>query len=384
MRHLLLIVFLFTGSDFLHSQTFDFWGDLQAGPYPVGFSVENHYDTGRNFRQLKNQDTLSIHRPIQLALWYPAVSGKNKEKVTVGDYLVMEFNEHDFERRYDLEEKKEKLFEKMGRHGASRSGLEKIVSSPTKANKRMLPAKGPFPLIIFVQGGGRPAHSAFLLCEYLASYGFVVATMPAVGSQSWAKDRGMDQVLLQKNDIAFIRSLLIKRAYVGNSLGLISFSTGAHPLTLYQMQHQNAQLAVLLDGAPSQDFLHASPVFDPTAFTLPSVFIQSNHGKKLNVQEAQLKEDPLPFLPYCDKYFLRMMDLNHPELLTIGMLQAISGERLIRFDPVGDIQKSHELLCRQILIYCRFFLSNQEKDQNAIPRLGNQKEIVFKIFKAGH
>lgn len=385
MRPLYLILVFVSCFLISEGQSSPFWGELKPGKYPIGFKVIQKYDSSRQFVLEKQQDTVLINRPMQLCFWFPAQKVMGSKKMQCRNYFQLQFNEEDFTQVLSIDSQWEAFLEWLGRYGASQADILRMMNSETGAFQNVAPKKGAFPLIIFVQGGGRPAHSAFILCEYLASHGFVVATMPAIRNPADPRS-GLQQIQDQVQDISFIQDFVHTQFNVNEKLGLISFSTGIYASLLYQMKNQNAQLLISLDGVPKEEVLKTSPYYAVNHISKPLCVFQSNHGGRLSREEALKKADPLFFLNQTPKYYLRMMELNHPELLSIGMLQATVGARLIRFEAIGDIQSSHELLCRQIKHLAYFFMKKSK-----VPSSNNgmhsklykheNRKIAFRYFQ---
>ncbi len=250
---------------------------------------------------------------------------------------------------------------RMGRHGATENDLNTLLLSEVMAQKNAVPSRGEFPLVIFVQGGGRPAHSAFILCEFLASHGFYVATMPNIGLHTQKNDGGALQNDLQLGDIEFIKGYLSSNSKVnGNKLSLISFSKGTEASFLYQMKNRDTDAIITLDGIPDTVLMGKSPYYFPNEMNCPTLLIQSNHANKYSVIDAEETHLFRSYFQTADRTVLRFMELNHPGLLSIGMIESVLVPNITRFPPIGDTQLSHELLCEEILNFLTIHLKNEE------------------------
>jgi len=333
------------------TQNSPLWGDLQLGNYQVGFREYAVMDSTRSFN--------GGHRPVQIGLWYPAL--ESTSLMEVREYYELESREIDFDSPYKLYSGDKTFLGRMGRHGASADDLNKLLNTGVMARKNAEPAEGKFPLIIFVQGGGRPASSAFILSEYLASRGFYVATMPHIGLHTQKNDGGQLQNDLQIEDIEFIKGYFSNHPGINiTKLGLIAFSTGVEASFLYQMKNRNADVLVTLDGVPDTTLLKKSPYYFPEEVDIPLLIIQSNHGKKFSVKEANEPHEFGSYFQESDRTVLRFMELNHPGLLSIGMIESTMVPKVTRFPPIGNTQLSHELLCRAVANFLLTYLKAEE------------------------
>lgn len=336
LRSLLVLALIETSL----AQTSPLWGNLIRGPYGVGFEELNLNDNSRSFN--------GKPRPMQLCLWSPSQPNQNPS-LRSRNYFEMEAREVDFLTFPTTQEFDSKFFSFMGRHGATKENLRVLLQTTVAAKSQFEVQDQPLPLVIFVQGGSRPTWSAFILCEYLASHGFYVATMPNIGLHRQKNDGGSLQHLLQVEDIQFVKGYLSSRSGIDcDRLGLISFSKGAEALYLYQMKNRNARALVTLDGIPDTVLMKQSPFYFADQINIPILSIQSNHGAHHTIASAKMDQTFNSYFPRSDKTALRFMQMNHPDLLSTGMMESILVPNLTRFKSIGDVQTSHELMCQII------------------------------------
>jgi len=66
------------------------WGQLQPGPYAVGFTTIERYDHSRAFAAKRDYFGNTIPgeraRPMQVCIWYPAVPADDAVSVVYGEY----------------------------------------------------------------------------------------------------------------------------------------------------------------------------------------------------------------------------------------------------------------------------------------------------------
>ena len=182
-----------------------FWSDLKAGPYAVGFRVL--YDRERGHSWVKNAASgkAGPGRPIRISLWYPAVPSASDVRMTYGDYLhhqgpadFAKFNEQ--LDKLDLESWRGDVSELAPLGGPK---LEQVLSTPVAAYAVAKPASGSFPLLLYSGGKGSRGDDNIELGEYLASWGFVVATVPQLGPSDGELELGSSpqEIALHADDM---------------------------------------------------------------------------------------------------------------------------------------------------------------------------------------
>lgn len=193
IKFLLLILFwTYILNGFAQARSFPLWGDLKGGSFAVVYKTLFIYDGNRSSimigRESANGPPISDSkinnysgRQMQVSIWYPAIPARRADYMNFEEYVFLRSLELDFN---PLSEKAKLLSKKNFvatplAHGASADKLETLMKVKTGAIKNADPAAGRFPLIVFAHSSP-PQQS--IMCEYLASFGFVVAAVPSKGS----------------------------------------------------------------------------------------------------------------------------------------------------------------------------------------------------------
>jgi len=122
-------------------------------------------------------------RSVQILLWYPA-AGTGKP-VAYADYFHAASSEIGSPAS-DAAAAADPLGEVRAmaiRAGAAPDRFDALVAGASRAMAGAEPATSRFPILVFAPGMGAPAYQNTVLCEYLASHGFVVAATASVGAQ---------------------------------------------------------------------------------------------------------------------------------------------------------------------------------------------------------
>ncbi len=92
-----------------------------------------------------------------------------------------------------------------------------------------------------------------LICEYLASHGFYVISVPSAGPNSIERKDLGESILAQVEDMEFILDYIENKIKINYSnIGLFGFSTGGLATAIFQMKHNNVKAIFSMDG--SQDY----------------------------------------------------------------------------------------------------------------------------------
>lgn len=134
------------------------------------------------------------------------------------------------------------------------------------------PLEGPFPLVLVAQGNGESVIDQVVLCEYLASQGYVVATTPSPTRETplEREDQVGEFAERQADDLAAAIGVLAASLPVnGDDVALVGHSFGARSALLLAMRDPRIRALVSLDGgigtSTAEDAFRTAPSFDPEA-----------------------------------------------------------------------------------------------------------------------
>jgi len=229
--------------------------ELEHGPYPVGFRVEHHYDLGRSFpRELTDAEADAVNRgarPLQISIWYPAGSADAGSTMTVADYLSYRASELDFSATStaDAEAELNRLKDRITRTGKSAEELEAILSGTVLARRDARVAKGQFPLLLYAPSFNASPSEQFILCEYLASHGFIVASSPCVGTYTRNQTNNIMGYDVVVEDMQFVLSKLLTDPAVNpDKVGAFGFSWGGWSSIMLTMKDDRIKAVADFDG----------------------------------------------------------------------------------------------------------------------------------------
>ena len=287
---------------------FQFTG--KPGPHAVGLKVIDQYDYSRTFRSridvLGKPFTGERARPIQTLIWYPAEKSSSKP-MTVADYIDLLATETPF----DHHTREDEIHDK-------RTGLAPTLATTLWAVRDAPLENGHFPLVIYAPSFSASSWENADLCEFLASYGYVVVAGTDMGAATRAMTPDLEGVRAQARDISFLIGYAQSLPDADISeIAVAGFSWGGISNLFAASQDNRIDALVCLDGSMRYypGIVKRGEVH-PEEMTLPMIFFTQGEFT-LEDQEHYLKELDSPNV---------LNSWTHGDLTTVHMLGMAHGE----------------------------------------------------------
>jgi pimeloyl-ACP methyl ester carboxylesterase len=337
-----LVGLLVTGAPGLAgAQSPPLWGKLPPGPHAVGYRTSWQLDYSRRYNTTFDDKTTyapgKAPRPILVNLWYPAGNVADAKRMPHRDYLDVRSDDPrlakfatklaDYNRGVIAKEVMGKP--PAGLTDREKALLDRFLDTPTACVRDAAPAPGPFPLVIYHAGAGSSYEDNAVLCEFLASHGFVV--LGSAFQEGGGKSFNTDNREGSAQDLAFLIAHARQLPNVDwGRVGLVGHSAGAQAALVFGSQAGSAMDAVVsLDT--TQDYQGvSSPLWDFPAqvmrneknFTCPLLMVA---GPDAFFELADS-------LRHAERYYLTIPDVGHNDYITQGNIR---NERLYQL-RVGD------------------------------------------------
>jgi dienelactone hydrolase len=191
------------------------WAGLSPGPHPVGY------------RQIEKAGAV-VHT------WYPTASAG--VRLHFQDYLGAGASQ---------------LASFLSRTGVSRSTIDSLFASPLYAVASARPLDHAFPLILVAHGNGQSVADQMVLCEYLASQGYVVASTPSPMLRTPLERDDQVPVLAESQASELLAAISLVGAELpvdSQKVGVVGHSFGARAALLLAMKDRRIKALVSLDG----------------------------------------------------------------------------------------------------------------------------------------
>jgi tetratricopeptide (TPR) repeat protein len=276
VRHILLILILLFSVSPLMSEAPQAWGSLEAGKYDVGFKTIESYDYSRVFRPKKDYfgDPLEGERarPVVAAVWYPAVHSGDDIKMSYAEYAFLYPNDDRFFNLLaNIQTREIQQLQGVLQNAAI---VLDIMNSSMAAVRNAPPAEGTFPVIVYFPDLIDSHADNAILCEFLASHGYVVLSTPALGTSSLTPEQNTADLENLIRDKEYALGLLHGADNIDpNKLAVMGLGVGGLGALDMQMRNSDVDAVVSLDGiyalTDQLEFSRHSPSFNLERMTIP-------------------------------------------------------------------------------------------------------------------
>ena len=309
------------------------WGQLDPGPFAVGFRQIERYDHSRLHRLPVDMTGAAVEgersRPIRISVWYPAEPGDGTP-LTLGDYITLLGAEGHLGpvTAADAQTGRRDFYQFLLLDKATPEERRRLEALASRAVRDARPASGRFPVILYSLGSAALGN---VTPEFLASHGYVVAQAPRLGSYAGLPQDGRDRADLE-NKIRDLEVVLNAMAELPaadvQTLGAVGFSAGGRWALSLAMRNWNVRAVVSLDSVMLFDDDTARewrslPFYDPDAVRVPVLHL---------VRRAWVPQETSDLwsrLRYAERTRLIFENpgLDHLDFQSIGYAMTLAGLR---------------------------------------------------------
>jgi pimeloyl-ACP methyl ester carboxylesterase len=285
-----------------------------AGPYAVGLRVVEQYDRSRTFQPSPDEQSLASPggRPMQTLIWYPADKTATAP-MTYGDYVKLLETEISLRRPAEVKAPTRRLL----------ALLAPSLSEQMTAVRDAAAMRGRFPVVIYAPSFTSPAWENAELCEYLASFGYLVLSSPGMGV-SRTSTHDLAGIEAQAKDISFLidHAATLANADISN-VAVAGFSWGGLSNVFAAAHDARIKALVGLDGSIRYwPGLVKAGGIDPARIAVPLLFFKSQSTIEGQAGlEANFKDAAGPSVINAwtagDRFSVEMLRMVHPEFGTI-------------------------------------------------------------------
>ena len=346
------------------TETISFSDFLDYGSYSVGFRTMFATDLSREDvpysdwgGRLYPTDGHGEGRSLPIHIWYPAV--KSSKPLMFGDYLEL-ITRQSNQQVASIDDSLAKhiyinqVNDLKGDSSFTEEHLNKLLSLHTKASLNAVPIEDKFPLVIFPNGTS-PANQS-VMCEFLASHGYVVAGLPLKGQYAHVLDASVKGLEVAVDDLQFALQQLLTLSNVdGNQIALMANAIESSFCAGLASRNEKIKALVSLEGGFlsqfEQNILDESNFYEEQSITLPILAIYSPH--------PSISPDYIFHLKYSERYFAHFPDMSEFHFLNFGVFEeyvpGIIGE------AKGDTKKGFKAGSELTLAFLNAKLKSQTK-----------------------
>jgi len=308
------------------------WGDLHPGRYAVGFKVLYGTDQTRKWLPSESQAkraTTDKGRPIRISVWYPAVPAKGTETMRYGDYFHYE-GDNEFRDLNDELEKYDRESWLADLNEVSSKGADifaKLCATPVAAIRNAKPASGVFPVVLYAGGLGSRSDANVELGEYLASHGYIMATVPQLGPspEETSLETTAGEAGVHVGDLEFAVKVLRDLPHVNvKRLAIAGHSAGGVAALQFAIRNAEVRVVVGLDAsygfAPephrTEEVMKVLNQLQPADVKASLLDMRRANG----VQGAKLDPAVVDRMTRSDRYLITFTKMFHGDFTEFGTI----------------------------------------------------------------
>jgi pimeloyl-ACP methyl ester carboxylesterase len=282
------------------------------GPLPVGLKVVQQYDLSRSSDLSSASIAPALDkgqaRPLQTLVWYPAqVAGIRS--MTVGDYTKL-LETETTSGKPDLTKDAADII----------AGLRPTLTFQLRAFQDVPARAGRYPVIIYAPSSAAPSWENADLCEYLASYGYVIVASP--GANETTAD--LARANTQAKDISFLIDFAKTLPNTDTSaVAVIGYSWGGLSNLFAAARDKRIGALVALDGSMryEPEVIQEAGDIHPAEIKLPLLYFAEGHFTLEEIASVyddskkgkHLNPDALNQWTGGDRFIVYMLGLIHEE-----------------------------------------------------------------------
>ena len=354
---------------------------LPLGSYAVGFKSVNQYDYSRSFEKYNMEGKLVNEggaRPIQTSIWYPAVDDGTTPPMLYEEYAYLLASETDFPEMTDEMKRSAKKMLR-GFYSSPEARFENEMASETNALKDAKPAPGPFPVVVYAPSLNAQSFENSVLCEYMASHGYIVVASPCMGMRSRSMTVDLVGSETQALDIGFLISFMHGYPHADAArLAVMGFSWGGLSNVFAKMRNDNVKALVCLDGSIryTPKLFKESPFADMSKINVPLLLLtQKNLSfEQLNsipFEPSYITDNFYNSLKYSDAYLVTFNQFIHQNFASSFIKLMERNPDLLNERTQEEVNQGYEWMCRYVLNFLDAYLKD---DTQGLAFLQNKPE----------
>ena len=310
------------------------------------------FDVG--FIELQTKDYSRIYkddfRTIQIALWYP-ITNSEGEKVKIIDYLNLYNSEDKYQDKVNIKDFWENQFLGLNKNISA----DKLLGANTLAYFAPMPLDSKYPLILYAAGGQGESFENFLICEILASHGFVVAAIPSIGTYIHPIENNKEGLMTQTQDLQTVLRQLNQEPFVDfNNVGAFGWSWGGLSALYLQTLYPNIKSYISLDGSIAEygNVIEKMPFYGIEKITAPGLYFATSEDTKIRARNF------VDQLIYANSTFISLDSIEHSNFNCYSYLAQVFNS----VNPNQSILKFYPYLTNTICDFFSYYLKEGKKD----------------------
>ena len=362
------------------AQTPSLRGNLNYGSYDVGFRFIYKRDFSRGWKAKEDANGYpqgdGRGRSVRISVWYPAKRQPGASRMLYKEHMPTDAREAIFAELNSLLAKRD--IDNL-RSNLRREEFDTLMMTQMAAVQNAVPQNGAFPLVVYSAGLNNSSQDNIVLCEYLASHGYIVVTAPQLGTTSLdvnLKFQNPADLETQVLDLQFAIGAMHDFPSVDHhKLGVIGYSVGGVVALNLVMRNNDVDAVVTLDPTfgvtPYIKMATEWPFYNPTKMRVPLLYLyRVEPATNLAVTDA---------LKYSVRYRLEFTGMLHQDFSSFPMFAPQSSTTPTRTPETA--RRGYQMVCRYILNFLNAYLKKDERGLEFISRSPKGDGVGVNIAK---
>jgi dienelactone hydrolase len=250
------------------------------------------------------------------------------------------------------------------------------------ANAPPLAAAGRFPVVGYSAGYNNRSHDNSVLAEYLASHGFIVVTVPQLGTSATRLTLRINPVDLetQARDLEFaIGEVLAGENAAPRKLGVMGYSMGGVVALLLAARNPNVDAIVGLDPsirAPRfVELVTRAPQFEPRNIRAPLLSLQSGNASEASAQDTTV----VHALRFADRYVAQVGNAAHGDFSDFAVYADLFALD-VQGRTAAEARQSHAAVSKAVLAFFQATLGGGGGDTAAFSAVVRSSPLLHMRF----
>jgi dienelactone hydrolase len=318
-------------------------------------------------------------------MWYPAASRTSGQSMWYRDYVRFSAPNTYFARLNAMLESRDTTSWKSAFKGVE-SRYPELLTLPVFARRDAAPATGTFPLVVYSEGWNSSSQNDnSVLAEFLASNGYVVASVPQVGTSASALTLGINPVDLetQMRDVELAMVTAQSHRFVDRrKMAAMGWSMGGVVSLWLAARNPNIDAIVGLDASFGAGqwtpMVLGSPYFDIRQIRAPMLSLLSGNSTFIAQQDRRVIDS----LHFAERYTASVGRITHGDFSDFAMVARLFPVHLENRSAT-DASEGHVAIARTVLAFLDATLKGRSTALSTMVDQPAPRDSLIRLARAG-